>query len=194
MNFKTKNYEKKLSLCAIAFISLGLFSCQTDENLLDVNPKPIVIPSAEFTQEGYYVQAMAELLNKAVQNPSVLQSLQEEAAKQKDGDYDILLAQFVEETGNRNHLLNTLTSRSATMSTYSTENIAALIDGFKKNAPLLNVYFPDGQEIGVADDFLTVMLDPSFNDQDDHVIKAFNRQGDIIEISADEEPELPYMV
>lgn len=95
--------RKKLSLCAIAFISLGLFSCQTDENLLDVNPKPIVIPSAEFTQEGYYVQAMAELLNKAVQNPSVLQSLQEEAAKQKDGDYDILLAQFVEETGNGNH-------------------------------------------------------------------------------------------
>ena len=186
--------RKKISLYTIAFLSFGLLSCENDENFVDVNPKPIATQSAESTQEGYYVQAMAELLNKAVQKPIVFQSLQEEAAKQKDGDYDILLAQVLEDAGNGNHLLNTLTSRSVTMSTYSTENVAALIDGFKKNAPLLNIYLPDGQEIDAANDFLTVILDPSFSDQDDHVVKAFNRQGDIIEISADEEPELPYMV
>lgn len=67
----TNSETKKISLCTIAFLSLGLLSCENDENFVDVNPKPIATQSAESTQEGYYVQAMAELLNKAVQNPII---------------------------------------------------------------------------------------------------------------------------
>lgn len=187
---------KIFSLCVMACLSFGLFSCQNDDNLPpDPNLKNVMTKSVE-NDESYYVNKMAEHLNKAIQDPAVLEVLKEEAKKQMDGDYDVLLAQAFANgsTLSGNSVLSAVATKVSVSRSSAMDEFMALVEGFKKEAPLLNVYLPDDQDFGAANDFLTVILEPSFNDREDHVVKAFNRRGDLIEISADEEPELPYMV
>ncbi len=188
--------EKKIYLCVLTCFAFGLFSCQNEENFFDESNFRNNVTKPTESNEIYYVTKMAEFLNKAIQDPSILEALKKEARNQIDGDYDVLLAQALAVTSTRNesNLLTTVTNKISDDQPSSIDEFMALVDGFKRDAPLLNIYMPDDQDFAMTDDFLTVILEPSFNDCKDHKVNALNRNGDIIVLSADKEPTIPYMV
>ncbi|WP_042367370.1 hypothetical protein [Bacteroides neonati] len=187
--------KKNIFLCIMAYFALGLFSCQNEENLSNEPSPGNSVTESTGSKESYYVNKMAELLNKAIQDPSILEILQEEAKKQIDGDYDILLAQAlaISSTRNRTNLLTAVANQISGGQPSSIEEFMTLVDGFKRDVPLLHIYMPDDQDFS-KNDFLTVILHPDFDDSKDTIVKAFNKKGEIIELSTKEEPETPFMV
>lgn len=189
--------SKKNIFNTIALLAVGLCSCQNDEELTTLSDRQIETAphvNTPIRDESYYVLKMAELLNQAVgQDPTVVRYLQEEAARQIDGDFNVLLAKSIHSQVRATNPLNAALSTQLESRSTSEATTSSLIEEIKKNAPLLNVYFPEGQKLD-QDEFLTVILDPSFDDSKDKTVKAFNKKGEIVEISADEEPDVPYMV
>lgn len=140
---------------------------------------------------------MAMVLNSVVSNPQIFSCLKEEALKQIDGDFDVFLAKslskdIVSKSGvSLFDLINDQLLKTKTTASYDFDGF---VDHCKRQCPLLQIYMPDDQDFSNMSDFITVILFPNFKDGKDKSVKAFNSKGEIISISALEEPEVPYMV
>lgn len=184
--------KKSLFLVTLLVIS---FSCQNDQEFEIISERQNTLENEvkNSYEENYYVHKMAELLSNAIaKSPEVVKFLQKKAEQKIDGDFDVLLSQIID-TGNSNDQLY------EAISIYNKANISKvdlgrLIDDVKRNVPLLNIYFPPTDQEKINNDFLTIILEPSFDDSKDRVVQAINKKGEIIEITTDEEPEIPYMV
>lgn len=195
--------NKKIS-SAVLLLSLGLFSCQNDDVLDDIQHQTentsIVSRSVTSNDDSHYIKEMAKYLNQAIQNKEFISLLATEAKQQIDGDYDVLFAKsFSAKARNGNPLLSSfINSIPQTMGVNEkNEDFISFLDEVQRNSPLLNIYFPqdlDTEDILNSQEFFTVILDPSFSDTEDSTVYAYNKRGEIIELSTNEEPEAPYVV
>lgn len=85
--------NKKIS-SAVLLLSLGLFSCQNDGVLDDIQHQTentsIVSRSVTSNNDSHYIKVMAKYLSQAIQNKEFISLLANEAKQQVDGDYDVL--------------------------------------------------------------------------------------------------------
>lgn len=191
----------KKTLCTVLLLSLGIISCQ-NEDFLDYCQHQTVTTSRSISSkdDSYYVKEMAKYLNQATQNKDFISLLANEAKQQIDGDYDILLAKsFSTKEKSENPLLNSFINNiSQTISdNEKNEDFISFLNEVQQKSPLLNIYFPQdscADDILNSQEFFTVVLDPSFSDTNDSTVYAYNKNGEIVELSANEEPEAPYIV
>jgi hypothetical protein len=187
--------KKILRFYFLCSISIFIFSCSNDDFEIPLDTSF----SEEITTktEDQCIEEMAMVLNSVVSNPQIFSSLKEEALKQIDGDFDVVLAKslskdIVSKSGvSLFDLINDQLLKTKTMASYDFDEF---VDHCKRQCPLLQIYMPDDQDFSNMSDFITVILFPNFKDGKDNFVQAFNSKGEIVSISALEEPEVPYMV
>lgn len=194
--------SKKIS-SAVFLLSLGLFSCQSDD-VLDIQYQtentPVVTRSITSNDDSYYIKEMAKYLNQATQNKTFISLLANEAKQQIDGDYNVLFAKsFNTKERTENNLLNSfIDGLTLTMAINErTEDFISFLNEVQQKSPLLNIYFPQDLEIEDffnSQEFFTVILDPFFSDTENSTVYAYNKNGELVELSANEEPSVPYIV
>lgn len=178
-------------------LTIGSLSCQSDEEFLNLQNDAILEEKQD--SERDYIFQMASFLNESIKEKQVLEALKDEAAKQIDGDYDVLLAYALDANATKSsrsgmNLLELISNKLPLTVKNGKMNFQDFVENFKVTAPLLNVYLPEDQDFSNMENFLTVILYSDFRDGKDQIVKALNVKGEIVEISAFEEPDVPYMV
>ena len=191
--------KKNFLLNGLILLWVGLFcSCEKGEDLQVLSNQEVELKQQVYSfgsDDDYYVFEMAKVLNKIiVKDPSLLIYLKEEAAKRFDGDFDVLVAKVLDDNEKQANPLSRTFFSQESFNLGNGGSLSSFVEQIKKKLPLLNIYFPCTTELDPESDFLTVFLNPSFNDCKEKIVKAFNKKGEIVELSTEVEPTIPYMV
>lgn len=194
---------EKRKLSAIILLLVVLCGCHSnqlfEQCIADADDSSVSLYNV-LEDEHYYVKKMAQYLSVATKNHDFVSLLAEEANQKIDGDYDILVAKSFN-IGERSDskLLNSFLSslpNTVVAKEAGEAHIFSFLRAAQKYSPLLNIYFPqDVEEKWLhTDEFLTIILEPSFSDTTDSIVYAYNQRGEQIVLSVDEEPLVPYIV
>lgn len=197
---------KQILNIAILIVILLCSSCQSDEVSMlyeqqtETSRRSNTLRNEANYNDFQYIKEFAKYINIAIQNKDFTSLLCDEAESKIDGDYDILFANsFNSITRGGKNLRDVFIESTNLLRKEGSCDIETFIDCAQENCPLLNMYFPqdfDKDSILNSDEFLIVMLDPTFSDSNskDSTVLAYNKKGDIINIPVDEEPSVPYIV
>jgi len=167
--------RKKLYFTFFSLLSLT-YSCQKDKTSNQETNQII----QEFTQDNYHT--FAKSLAKIIDNKEIKAALKAKALEKFDGDYDVLVKDFVlVKLKDGNSVLDLLTEQN--------EEIRSII----ANNPLLTIYVPE-LTIFSANNWDTEKTTPIIairNNNGGNKIYAYNTRLNIIELDKKIEPTIP---
>ncbi|MDQ1151641.1 hypothetical protein [Sphingobacterium zeae] len=167
--------RKKLYFTFFSLLSLT-YSCQKDKTSNQETNQII----QEFTQDNYHT--FAKSLAKIIDNKEIKAALKAKALEKFDGDYDVLVKDFVlVKLKDGNSVLDLLTEQN--------EEIRSII----ANNPLLTIYVPE-LTIFSANNWDTEKTTPIIairNNKGGNKIYAYNTRLNIIELDKKIEPTIP---
>jgi hypothetical protein len=143
----------------------------------------ISMESSHITESNNKIE-IAKILAKAIHDENLRKFIKEESLKKFDGDYDVLF-QLV-----KDKKIDNKTSIYSYLSSF-----AKSPDEFKliiENLPLLAVYVPTFLSSNKWDTSVQIPI-IAVRDKDDRLI-AFNSEGESVELSPKEEPNIPILV
>jgi hypothetical protein len=185
----------KKNILAFAVCTLAFFSC-TNENDMIENPKVS-------NNETYPPQVFAKQLALSLKNNDNLRDfLKEEANKQKDGDYDILIAECMDQEVKTESMLRSKNTSDITPtfreSINQNEKITSVLAEIENNYPLLQIAIPNMENaswesvVSGKDPFYVAFLPDDYEEGDD--VLAYDQNGDEHILDGQNEPETPVIV
>jgi len=185
----------------ILSIGLILNSCQKDEINKD--------EQARFmnTEHNQKLQQLALSINKALSNKSFRRLIKDEAQKQTDGDFDILIKDIASKPV-ENQFKTGLSNKGNVTVKELLENYfpdsyvkrfksnSSIIDDLIKQYPDLQISVPVHNEDWEPDNYIPVVtfIPEEFDDQKTKYIPAYNSSNEAISLDAVNEPTEPVIV
>ncbi|MEP4535524.1 MAG: hypothetical protein ABJ004_20685 [Cyclobacteriaceae bacterium] len=180
------------------------FSCdqQKEEPTIAQDQKE-VISRKDVSQMDRLSNTFAKTLATSMGNVDLRNVIKSEVVKQFDGDYNVLLAQIIDQPVETNEagdgrVSELSTFRELLVQTQSdartTFDLNATLDSLLEIYPTLQISVP-GLEVGTADTWDTqsqipqvVIMDTNFDDQNAETLNAYDEYGNVTSLDAKTEP------
>lgn len=196
-------------LVGVIWVCLGLFSCNNDESVID--------DKTHIDEAKYSPQLFARTLAKSLKNEDLRGFIKGEVSKQRDGDYDVLLAEVIDQEVTPSSVLRSgqtalsfkdyLVIDGVMVRTASVKNedvmddhlsLAVLLKDLENNYPLLQIAIPNmetaswesiasGQE-----PFFVAFLSADYEEGED--VLAYDQDGIEHVLDGKIEPKTPVIV
>jgi hypothetical protein len=178
---RTYNFQKVILGWTLGFLTILTVACRPQVEQDGVYP---VRDGITARQAARYKVDAAKTWAKAVHNESIREFLKEEALKKFDGDYEVLY-QFVQGKKMKNGKLlsELLSSYDASPQHFKEVN---------ESLPLLTIYVPTFFSAAKWNTSTQIPI-VAVRDENERLI-AFNKNGDSVELSPNEEPNIPIIV
>jgi hypothetical protein len=193
------NMKKNILIFAVC--AFTFFSCTNGDDLIE-NPK---ISNGETisNSETYPPQVFAKQLAISLKNNDNLRDfLKEEANKQKDGDYDILIAESIDQEVKTESMLRSVDASGVTPTFRETINkngeITSALTEIENDYPLLQISIPNMENaswesvVSGEAPFYVAFLPSDYEEGDD--VLAYDQNGNEHILDGKNEPETPVIV
>lgn len=193
---------------------IGISSCNNDFD--SVSSQNHLETKTMNISTGYAPQELAKALAKIVQNESVREYIKSEVSKQKDGDFDILVAEILDteipqySTNQRAYKTHTIRESLINETTklltepltdsYQSSSIAELLRNIEINYPTLQIAIPN-LDVASWDEitsgnkpFLVAFLDENYDDMSGESILAYDQDGKEYSLDGKQAPKEPVIV
>jgi len=189
----------------IVIASLFFVSCEKEDVKSIENSSNISLSNKEKYDE--YGQKLFSVVLKSLEDKEFKSFIKEEALKQFDGDYDILIASSLDKPVNGN-----LKSTSRTLKEYllgkieasnlksSEEGTSNFLDSILLYCPLMQISVPELGENSTEnwdvenDNVLLTFLPSDFDEKTYTFVEAYDKSGNYYKLSLDSLPEIPVIV
>lgn len=192
------NYLKLL-----LFLSLGvgvISSCQKEsEILLHESPQKrhsesLVSAPPKSEQDALNIVALS-LLKSSQKDEAFTSKLSKLSEDKFDGDFDYLAVKLYDGSELRSIEQGVSFSLRESMTELLGKNASNTISEISQKYPLINIYTPFSEKDFLsAKDFLIVVDNLSGKDDLGYNMSAFNKKGEKVFLSSNEEPKIPYIV
>ncbi|ETK12226.1 hypothetical protein T235_11025 [Tannerella sp. oral taxon BU063 isolate Cell 8/11] len=189
-----------VAICA----TFMLFSCNNEENSMTSFSK------GNNDADVYPPQYFARVLALSLKDEALRDFIKEEAAKQKDGDYDILIAEVIDRNiGSNGTLRSGMTDETPTLRDHLKQNdlsdsrtssitLQSVLKEIETNYPSLQIAVPNMENaswkevVSGSSPFFVAFLPKDYKEGDDVV--AYDQKGKEHLLDGREEPKTPVIV
>ena len=189
-----------VALCA----TFMLFSCNKEENSV------MGFSKGNNNVDMYPPQYFARVLALSLKDEALRDFIKKEASKQKDGDYDILIAEVIDRNiGSNGTLRSGMTEEATTLrdhlkqndlsaSQTSSSKLQSVLKDIETNYPLLQIAVPNMENaswkevISGSSPFFVAFLPKDYKEGDDVI--AYDQKGEEHLLNGREEPKTPVVV
>jgi lipoprotein len=189
-----------VAICA----TFMLFSCNNEENSMTSFSK------GNNDADVYPPQYFARVLALSLKDEALRDFIKEEAAKQKDGDYDILIAEVIDRNiGSNGTLRSGMTDETPTLRDHLKQNdlsdsrtssitLQSVLKEIETNYPSLQIAVPNMENaswkevVSGSSPFFVAFLPKDYKEGDD--IVAYDQKGKEHLLDGREEPKTPVIV
>ncbi len=190
--------NRNLIRMAIVCIAIGLGSCQKDAVEVSSNKQG---QEAVKIQDGVRISSIpkgnllledvAKIVAKSLNEKSFREKVKEEAQKRFDGDYDILLSEFIKSRDKQGNSIKGILVKSA-----KANNISEELEKYHQILPKINIGVPVNIDEWNTDNYvpLVAIRGLDYDEASTKEIKAFDKDGKIHWIDATKEPTVPVVV
>lgn len=180
---KKETFLKLVGIC----LMITIVSCQQEEEVIiepyDSASEITVSEDSEVMAAHIAIQEIGKTFSSVIlDNPGIVELIKKEAIKQFDGEYDVLFSTIKDKT---------IEGKSGTiMDLLNAQHKGADIKEIIKDIPYFNIYFyrPD---LLKDDNLLVLPIRYDKDDLDQEEVFAYNRKGEMINLSAKDPPEIP---
>lgn len=197
---------KKISAMVFTTVSLLLASCSSniESPSLDFNEtKSTKFTAQELNTATESLESLAPVFAKVVLNSdATLRELKKQALVREDGDYDVRYENIksFDVSGNSNgRITSKNTLENALKYEFKKNNRSATVGTFESiinSIPYLNVYYysPDYEKEFTDDEIFVTFLDYTIDEDEQTVLTAYDKNGNVHSISGIVPPDFPVIV
>lgn len=158
--------------------------------------RAIPVADVSISQSDQVLEDLALMVTQSLGSPNFRGLVKQEAMKQFDGDYDILLKEFVDQTDIAGHSVRQILIENETLTNTNSSAKARfkslLSDALAKN-PLLNISVPMHIEAWDAATFIPLVV-VNAKESKSSKLKAYKSDGTIVWLDKDVAPTEPVIV
>lgn len=191
--------NQKLVLCFAALLSMA--ACSKDESLQREPVAPVASASdPEVVFKNKLLNDYARVLAKAVQQKSLRTVIRDKAMQRFDGDFDVLVNRLekenLEESGGSVRQLMAFVSKGDKLRDADVDPSDSSCLQITDFIPNVQVSVPVRCEQWDASDFvpLVAVLPYDYKEKPGNIITAYDSEGNVFRLNADEEPGFPVLV